>query len=100
MRIRTHVRPTRTAPHALWLIAQTFLNTLFALFGPPEVITFQHTHSSQQHALMLPWLRAGEALMRRLLLTEVVQRVQLVLTRPKITLAQQQTRNTAAKSGR
>lgn len=55
---------------SLWAIAQTFLNTLFALFGPPEAIAFQHTHTSQQRALMLPWLRAGEALMRRLLLIE------------------------------
>jgi hypothetical protein len=62
--------PTRTAPRALWLIAQTFLNTLFALFGPPEAIAFQHTHTRQQRALLLPWLRAGEALMRRLLLLE------------------------------
>jgi hypothetical protein len=62
--------PTRTAPRELWLIAQTFLNTLFALFGAPEAIAFQHTHTSQQRALLLPWLRAGEALMRRLLLIE------------------------------
>jgi hypothetical protein len=62
--------PTRTAPGALWLIAQTFLNTLFALFGAPEAIAFQHTHTSRQRALLLPWLRAGEALMRRVLLIE------------------------------
>jgi len=60
----------RTAPLTLWATAQSFLNTLFALFGPPEAIAFQHTHTSQQRALMLPWLRAGEALMRRLLLIE------------------------------
>src|ERR1041384_4035314 len=61
---------TRTAPLALWSIAQTFLNTLFALFGGPERIAFQHTHTGKQRALLLPWLRAGEALMRTLLLIE------------------------------
>ncbi|MFZ2028921.1 MAG: hypothetical protein WAU68_01315 [Vitreimonas sp.] len=51
----------RTAPLSLWTIAQTFLNTLYALFGAPEAIAFQHTHTSAQRALILPWLRAGEA---------------------------------------
>jgi hypothetical protein len=60
----------RTAPLALWRIAQTFLNTLWMLFGGPERVAFQHTHTDKQRAQFLPWLRAGEALMRRLLLIE------------------------------
>ena len=54
----------------LWKIAQAFLNTLYALFGGPERIAFQHTHTRAERALFLPWLKAGEALMRRLLLIE------------------------------
>lgn len=60
----------RTAPLDFWVMAQTFLNTLFCLFGPPESVAFQHTHTGAQRALLLPWLQAGEVLMRRLLLLE------------------------------
>jgi len=77
----------RTAPLAFWAIAQSFLNTLFGLFGPPEAVAFQHTHTSQQRALLLPWLRAGEALMRRLLLLEASAypkpNTRPLLTRPR-----------------
>lgn len=77
----------RTAPLSLWTIAQTFLNTLFALFGAPESVAFQHTHTGAQRALMLPWLRAGEALMRRLLLIEAAAypkpNTRPLLTRPR-----------------
>lgn len=40
------------------------------LFGAPERVAFLHTLTAKQHALMSGWLRAGEALMRRLLLIE------------------------------
>lgn len=60
----------RTAPIALWRIAQAFLHTLHALFGAPERVAFLHALTARNHALMSSWLRAGEALMRRLLLIE------------------------------
>ncbi|HVZ99913.1 MAG TPA: hypothetical protein VG841_06325 [Caulobacterales bacterium] len=62
--------PTRAAPLALWRVAEAFLRVFFNLFGEPKDIAFQHTHTTRQRALMLPWLRAGEALLRRLLLIE------------------------------
>jgi hypothetical protein len=60
----------RTGSLALWAIAETFLTTLFALFGAPEEIAARHTLAARPRALLLAWLRAGEALMRRLLLIE------------------------------
>ncbi|MDZ4689828.1 hypothetical protein [Terricaulis sp.] len=62
--------PIRHAPLALWRIAQDFLHTLHMLFGAPEDVAFDHTLTHKQHALLLKWLRAGEALLRRLLLLE------------------------------
>ncbi|HVY87203.1 MAG TPA: hypothetical protein VG943_18870, partial [Caulobacterales bacterium] len=58
------------APLALWRVAEAFLRVLLNLFGEPKDIAFQHTHTTRQRELMLPWLRAGEAMMRRLLLIE------------------------------
>jgi hypothetical protein len=60
----------RTAPLALWRIAQTFLHTLHALFGDPSRIAFQHTLTKEPYDLLLSWIRCGEAMMRRLLLIE------------------------------
>ena len=57
-------------PPSIWRIAADFLKVLCNLFGSPERIAFQHTHTLAQHNLILPWIRAGEALMRRLLLIE------------------------------
>lgn len=62
--------PNRHAPISLWRIAETFLQTFFALFGAPEVIAARHTLAPKQRALILAWVRAGEALMRRMLLIE------------------------------
>jgi hypothetical protein len=62
--------PIRHAPLALWRIAHDFLHTLHMLFGAPEDVAFDHTLTRKQHALLLKWLRAGEALLRRLLLLE------------------------------
>lgn len=44
--------------------------TIFNLFGDPARIAWQHTHTAKQRGLLLTWLRAGEALMRQLLLIE------------------------------
>lgn len=60
----------RHAPIALWAIMQAFLNTLHMLFGAPEAVAEQHTLTAKPYKLLLTWLRAGEALMRRLLLIE------------------------------
>jgi len=54
----------------LWLIAQQFILTLFDVFGAPEVIAARHTLVRAQWRLLAKWLRAGEALMRQLLLVE------------------------------
>lgn len=60
----------RQAPLSLWCAAQAFLHTLFDLFGAPEQLVARHTLMLAQHALILPWLCVGEALLRRLLLIE------------------------------
>ena len=60
----------RIAPAALWAVAESFLHLLYNLFGPPERIAFQHTLTKAPYPLLLSWLRAGEALMRRLLIIE------------------------------
>ena len=57
---------TRHAPLALWRIAQAFINTLYNLFGAPEDLAARHTLMKKERDLVLDWLRAGEALMRRL----------------------------------
>lgn len=63
----------RQSRRALWLIVQDFLNLLFALFGAPEEIAARHTLARAHWALLAKWLRAGEALMRQLLLIEAAQ---------------------------
>lgn len=62
--------PTRTAPIALWRVAQSFLHTLHALFGAPEDVAAEHTLVAHAHKLMASWLRCAEAMLRRLLLIE------------------------------
>ena len=47
-------------------------NTLYNLFGAPEDLAARHTLLKKERDLVLDWLRAGEALMRRLLLIEAV----------------------------
>jgi hypothetical protein len=54
----------------LWAIAQHFLGVLFDLFGAPEVIAARHTLRRSEWAMLAKWLRAGEAMMRQLLLVE------------------------------
>lgn len=62
--------PIRHAPIALWRVAEAFLHLLHNLFGAPEAVAHRHTLTRKTHALMLEWLKAGEAMMRRLLLLE------------------------------
>jgi len=49
-----------------------FLCLLFDLFGDPGALAAQGALSRRERALMLPWLRAGEAFLRRLLFIEAV----------------------------
>ncbi|MGD9980608.1 MAG: hypothetical protein AB7H66_02525 [Hyphomonadaceae bacterium] len=62
--------PITFAPPALWAMARTFLVTFFALFGSPQQLAEKHTLTGKAYKLTLDWLRAGEALLRRLLLIE------------------------------
>jgi hypothetical protein len=58
------------APPQLWAAARALIVTIFNLFGAPEKIAAQHTHSLRERSLILTWLRAGEAMIRHLLLIE------------------------------
>jgi hypothetical protein len=62
--------PHRAAPLALWRVAEAFMHMLYNLFGAPEHIAEKHTLTAGPYALIASWLRAGEALMRRLLIIE------------------------------
>jgi len=46
------------------------MHILHALFGDPSHIAAKHTLTLKAHQLLASWLRAGEAMMRRLLLIE------------------------------
>ncbi len=46
------------------------MRILAALFGDPSHIAAKHTLTLKAHQLLASWLRAGEAMMRRLLLIE------------------------------
>ncbi len=60
----------RRAPIELWHIASRYITELFNLFGAPEQIAMQRVFDKAARALLLPWLRAGEFLLRELLLIE------------------------------
>jgi hypothetical protein len=60
----------RSAPLDLWRIAQVFLTTLHNLFGGADDIARKGALTRQAHAQLLRWLKAGEALLRFLLLIE------------------------------
>ncbi|MGD9966225.1 MAG: hypothetical protein AB7T59_06870 [Hyphomonadaceae bacterium] len=62
--------PVTHAPPLLWAAARALIATMFALFGDPSHIARQHTHNQKERKRLLAWLRAGEALMRQLLLIE------------------------------
>ena len=46
------------------------MHLLHALFGDPSHVAAKHTLTLKAHQLMASWLRAGEAMMRRLLIIE------------------------------
>ena len=60
----------RNAPLELWRIASRYLNDLFNLFGPPEEIAARRVFAKDAYDLLSRWLRAGECLLRELLLLE------------------------------
>jgi hypothetical protein len=62
--------PTRSAPIAVWRIAEAFMHALCGLFGNPEDVAAEDTLSAKTHALLRDWIRAGEAILRKLLLIE------------------------------
>ena len=60
----------RQAPIALWRAAEALITALFNLFGAPEEIAAQRTLTKDARALLLTWLRAAEAIVRRLIFIE------------------------------
>ena len=60
----------RHAPIELWRLAGGLLTYFYHLFGDASRIAALHTVTAKSRALMLTWLRAAEAMLRRLLLIE------------------------------
>jgi hypothetical protein len=58
-------------PHlSLWRGARHLLAWFFTLFGAPEDVAAERVLRAERHKQFAAWLRAGEAIMRRLLLIE------------------------------
>lgn len=66
----TNTQTDLTAPLALWRVAAAFMHILHVLFGAPEDVAARDTLRLAAHKLLASWLRAGEAMMRRLLIIE------------------------------
>ena len=62
--------PVTHAPRSLWEAAHALIVMIFNLFGAPEAIAALHTLQRKERSLILDWLRAGEAMVRHLLLIE------------------------------
>jgi len=62
----------RAAPLSLWRAMRDFLCLLHNLFGGPADIAERRLIERKRHMLMLPWLRAGEAFLRRLVYIEAL----------------------------
>ncbi|MEJ0058160.1 MAG: hypothetical protein WDM79_00500 [Terricaulis sp.] len=54
----------------LWRSARHLLARFFTLFGAPEDVAAERVLRAERHKQLAAWLRAGEAIMRRLLLIE------------------------------
>jgi hypothetical protein len=87
----TATSPVTHAPPILWAAARALITTIFALFGDPSAIAAQHTHRKSERTLLLKWLRAGEALMRHLLLIEAAHYAK-PNTRPLLRASRKRTR--------
>lgn len=83
--------PVTYAPPILWAAARALISTIFALFGEPARIAAQHTHRKSERTLLLKWLRAGEALMRHLLMIEAAHYAK-PNTRPLLRASRKRTR--------
>jgi len=68
----TEPDPKRAAPLSLWRTMRVVLCLLFDMFGSPADIAERLLLPRRTHALMLPWLRAAEAFLRRLLYIEAL----------------------------
>ena len=64
--------PPRAAPLALWRALRAFLTIVFDLFGPPGEIAAMGALQRRDYTLVMAWLRAGEAFLRRLLFIEAL----------------------------
>ena len=73
----------RHAPIALWSIMQQFLATLRSLFGDQQNIALQQVWTAKNYNLALPWIRAGEAFLRHLLLIEAMHYSALAPAKPR-----------------
>ncbi|MGE0741874.1 MAG: hypothetical protein AB7O98_11085 [Hyphomonadaceae bacterium] len=60
----------RTAPIALWRIIDAFLRTVFSICGAPEELAARITLTTKVRAVLLPWIKTAEILMRQMLLVE------------------------------
>lgn len=69
------------------------MHLLHALFGDPSQIAAKHTLTLKAHQLLASWLRAGEAMMRRLLLIEAAAHAK-PNTRPLLRAPRKRTRKT------
>lgn len=67
-----HAKPSRAAPASLWRAMRAFLCLLFDMFGEPSDIAATGLFGRRSRALLMPWLRAGEAFLRRLLFIEAL----------------------------
>ncbi len=67
------------------------MHVLAALFGDPGQVAAQHTLTLKAHQLLASWLRAGEAMMRRLLLIEAAAHAK-PNTRPLLRTPRKRTR--------
>lgn len=79
----------RSAPLALWRAMGAFLAMLFNLIGAPERIANLGVLTRPERQLMLSWLRAGEAMLRRLLLIEA-KALRLAPPKPSIARVRKQ----------
>ena len=101
--MQTRTQPdTRTAPIALWRIAEAFLHVLHDLFGAPEDVAARHTLTRAAHALMASWIRVGEALLLRLLMIEAaaIEMIEVTYTYGHRSLQAEPTSQSACMSPR
>lgn len=62
--------PATFAAPALWAALRVFIVTFFNLFGAPEQLAAKGALTAKAYKQTLSWLRAGEAMLRRLVLIE------------------------------